>query len=127
MPRPNSPRTLGCEADVSRRVADERSYRGWTYDGLARRVTDAGCPIHASAIYKIEKGTPRRRISVDELVGFASAFGLPVTALLETPEQTAERQVRELVAQLEALLGGLKPEDATRIRLLVYSPHIQAE
>jgi transcriptional regulator with XRE-family HTH domain len=127
VPRPNPPRPLGCEANVARRVADERSYRGWTYEGLARRVTDAGCPIQASAIYKIEKGNPPRRISVDELVGFASAFGLPVTALLETPEQVAERQVRELVAQLEAILGNLKLEDATRIRLLVYNPHVQAE
>lgn len=37
-------------------------------------MTDAGCPIQGSAIYKIEKADPPRRITVDELVAFATVF-----------------------------------------------------
>ena len=100
MPRPNPPRPLGCEANLARRVAYERTHRGWTYEGLARRMSDAGCPIQASAIYKIEKGNPPRRISVDELVAFATAFDIDIKDLLIPPEEAAVREAQELFTKL---------------------------
>ena len=48
--------------------------RGWSYTGLAQRMTAQGCAIDQSALYKIEKGNPRRRISVDELVALREVF-----------------------------------------------------
>lgn len=116
MPRPNPSRPMGYETNLARRIANERLSRGWTYEHLAQRVTDAGCPMHGSAVYKIEKGNPPRRILVDELVGLASAFGISVPALLETPEQVAERRAWDLVDQIEAVLADLKPETAACIR-----------
>lgn len=106
MPRPNQPRDVFAEENLAHRIATERDMRAWSYDGLARRMTEAGCPLDQSAIYKIEKGTPRRRITVDELVGFSLVFGLPVADLLLEPEVAAQDQAvrlleewREAVAQ----------------------------
>lgn len=102
MPRPNQPRTIDKERTLARRIVELRDQRGFTNESLARRMTDAGCPIRDSAIYKIEKGTPPRRITVDELFGFAAAFEMPVTDLLiwgsgnPLRESTVPRHLQDL-------------------------------
>jgi transcriptional regulator with XRE-family HTH domain len=103
MPRPNQPRNVLAEDHLARRIAIERETRGWTYDGLAARMKAAGCPVDQSAIYKIEKGRPRRRITVDEMVALAEVFDVPIQDLLLPPEVTASRElVRLFVAWNEA-------------------------
>jgi len=97
MPRPNPPRSIAGESALARRVAHERESRGMTYEGLAFRMTKVGCPIQASALYKIEKADPPRRITVDELVGFAQVFGTSVEQLLLPPEVAASQELAELV------------------------------
>lgn len=97
MPRPNKPREVQAEDHLARRIAAERDARGWTNDGLAKRMTDAGCPMNGSAIFKIEKGEPRRRIVVDELVAFGTVFGVPVEQLLLPPEAAMSEQIVGLV------------------------------
>lgn len=97
MPRPNRPRSVLAEEHLARRIAAERDRRGMTNDGLAERMTRAGCPMTGSAIFKIEKGEPRRRIVVDELVAFARVFDVPVTELLVPPEIAARNELAELV------------------------------
>jgi transcriptional regulator with XRE-family HTH domain len=100
MPPRNKPRHVYAEENLARRIASEREARGWTYDGLAARMTAAECPIDQSAIYKIERGykvegtkaPARRRISVDELIGFSRVFGIGVEDLL-LDQVLAERQV----------------------------------
>jgi transcriptional regulator with XRE-family HTH domain len=76
VPKPN-PRLPGAEDMAARRVAYERARREWSREDLARRMTDAGTPVNQSAIYKIEHGTPRRTISLDEALAFAEVFELP--------------------------------------------------
>ena len=102
MPRSNPDRSINAERVLAQRIVAERDARGWTNDGLARRMTEAGCPIRDSAIYKIEKGEPPRRITVDELAGFATVFGLPVVSLLQDPARGSvpERTV-ESIFELE--------------------------
>lgn len=97
MPRPNAPRSIASENALARRVAHEREAAGMSYEGLASRMTKVGCAIQASAIYKIEKADPPRRITVDELVGFGKVFGLPVEQLLLPPELVAADELAELV------------------------------
>lgn len=97
MPRPNKPRRVLSEDHVAQRIAMERDRRGWTNDGLAKRMTDAGCPMVGSAIFKIEKGSPRRRIVVDELVAFAGVFGLKVEELLVPPAIARRDELVKLV------------------------------
>jgi transcriptional regulator with XRE-family HTH domain len=73
------------EEYLASNVETLRLARGWTYEGLARRMSDIGCPIDQSAIYKIEKGRPRRRITVDELVGFSRVFGRSLEHMIADP------------------------------------------
>lgn len=74
------------EDHLAQRIELERTLRGWSYEGLAKRVTDAGCPISPSAIHKIEKANPRRRITVDEAIAYAEVFEIPVNDLLVPPK-----------------------------------------
>lgn len=97
MPRPNRPREVFAEDHLAQRIATEREARGWTNDGLAKRMTDAGCPMTGSAIFKIEKGEPRRRIVVDELVAFSKVFGVALEELLLPPEVAARKELAQLV------------------------------
>ena len=99
MPRPNKPRDVLAERNLARRIASERDVRGWTNEGLAKRMTDAGCAMTGSAIFKIEKGSPPRRIVVDELVAFAKVFGVTVEELLLPPEVAVQRELARLVVE----------------------------
>ena len=109
-PRQNKPRSVLAEEHLAERIAAERDARGWTNDGLARRMTDAGCPITGSAIFKIEKSQPRRRIVVDELVAFARVFGIPMEQLTTAPEVWQ-------VERLAPLLEDWRQNIATGIRV----------
>ena len=82
MPPRNPGRSLAGEKQVAERIAHERERRGWSYEQLARAMTHAGCPMNQSAIHKIEKGNPPRRITVEELLGFARVFETNVSDLL---------------------------------------------
>jgi transcriptional regulator with XRE-family HTH domain len=99
MPRPNKRRVIFAEDHLAQRIAAERDAHGWTNDGLAKRMTDAGCPMTGSAIFKIEKAEPRRRIVVDELVAFAKVFAIPLDELLLAPEVAASKEATRLVLQ----------------------------
>lgn len=85
MPRPNMFRAIAAESALARRVEHERTTRGMSYEGLAARMTQVGCPLQASAIYKIEKGEPQRRITVDELAAFALVFEMDLAEMLVMP------------------------------------------
>ena len=82
MPRPNPERSIAAEARLALRVASERESRGWSYETLADRMTEAGCPINGSAIFRIEKGKPRRRITVNELAALSLIWAIPMDRLV---------------------------------------------
>jgi transcriptional regulator with XRE-family HTH domain len=103
VPRPNPPRTIHSERALAERIAHEREQRGWSYDGLAKRLTAAGCPIQASAVYKTEKGDPPRRVTVDELVAYSEVFNIPVEQLLLPMAVIRDRELTALVGELDAI------------------------
>lgn len=86
MPRANAGRTINVESSLARRIAYERDSRGWNNESLAQRMTDVGCSIHPSALHKIEKSNPPRRVTVNELVALAQVFELTVENLLQPVE-----------------------------------------
>jgi hypothetical protein len=56
-------------------------------------MTTLGCRLNQSAINKIERGDPPRRITVDELIAFAQVFELEVEDLLIPAHAARERQI----------------------------------
>jgi transcriptional regulator with XRE-family HTH domain len=107
MPRPNPGRELYAEEHLAQRIQAERERLGWSYEGLAKRMAAAGCPVDQSAIYKIERQKPRRRITVDELVGLSKVFEIDVADLLVAPEIAAVQEVRPLVGRFFQLRSQL--------------------
>jgi len=101
MARPNLGRTLEGESNLARRVEIERRSRGWSYAALAEAMTRAGCTINASAIYKIEKGDPPRKITVDELLALAEVFDVEVEDLLTPVEILRKERAKNLLTELE--------------------------
>lgn len=96
MPRPNKAREAPHEAHLARRIEQERKKRDLTYDRLAEKMTEAGCAIQGSAIYKIEHGDPPRRITVNELVTLSQVFGMRVNQLLVPADLAARAEALEL-------------------------------
>ena len=109
MSRPNKQRKVFAEDHLAARIAAEREARGWSLEGLAKRMTDAGCPIDQSAIFKIERTTPRRRIVVDEMVAFSQVFGIPLEELLIPPSVAAGRETKRLVLEIVRLDRAIRP------------------
>ena len=102
MPRPSRVKSAGAEANLARRVEYEREKRGLSYEALAKLVTETGCKIQGSAIYKIEKADPPRRITVDELTAFAEIFtDGDVAELLKPMEVVEDEHAKELLRALQ--------------------------
>lgn len=99
MPRRPAGRSIDAERRVRLRVAREREARDWSYETLSNEMADVGCPIAASALHRIEKGDPPRKISLDEFVAFADVFEIDRDELLRPLDPTDEEA--RIVAQLE--------------------------
>src|SRR5688500_9413399 len=100
MPRPNPPRTIHSEENLRRRIALEREERGQSYETLAGLMTELGCAIPGSALHKIEKGKPPRKVAVDELIALSEVWGLPVLDLLMPLELRNQQRAQELTQDL---------------------------
>lgn len=100
MPRTNKPRSITSEANLARRIAHEREQRALSYEALAKLMTDAGCPVQGSAIYKIEKSEPPRRITVNELAALAEVFEVDVADLMRPIEDVESEYARHLVEEM---------------------------
>lgn len=98
MPRPNPTRSIRSERNLAERIAIEREERGQGYEALAKLMTEQGCPIQGSAIHKIEKGNPPRKVSVDELVALSLVWGLQVDDLLMPVELRNQQRAQALIA-----------------------------
>lgn len=102
MPKRHTERPREAEADLAQRIAHERERRGWSYEAVAKLMARAGCPMQATTVFKIEKGTPRpRRVTVDELVAFSRVFGLGVEELLIPIELIEQRRARAVIEELD--------------------------
>jgi hypothetical protein len=89
------------EESLARRIAFERERRHWSPGGLARLMTKVGCPMNQSAIWKIEHGQPRRKITVDEALAFAKVFDTTLEELLNPPELATKTALVELLSRYE--------------------------
>jgi len=74
----------------------ERKRLGLSYEKLAEAMSEKGCSIQGSAIYKIEREDPPRKISVNELAAMSMVFGVSPTELLQPPEIASSKRGAEL-------------------------------
>ncbi|MDO5683549.1 MAG: helix-turn-helix transcriptional regulator [Propionibacteriaceae bacterium] len=105
MARNNKPRTLGSEKTLAQRIKRERTARGWSPADLAREMTDVGCSMATSAIYRIEEDT--RKISVDELVALTKIFDATMEELLTPIDLLDKRRATELIGKLDEAMAAL--------------------
>lgn len=95
----NAARRIEGEANLAKRMAQERELRGWSRAELARRMTHAGCPdMPTNAVYRIERG--ERGISVNELVAMSRVFELSVSDLLVSVAWLRQERADKLLAEL---------------------------
>ncbi|MDT0453420.1 helix-turn-helix transcriptional regulator [Streptomyces hesseae] len=87
------------ENNVAERIKLEREVRGWSTGKLAERMAEAGHPVNQSAIWRIESGKPRRRVNLDEALGFCKVFDITLEDLSGPPGHVANAHVRRLVGE----------------------------
>jgi transcriptional regulator with XRE-family HTH domain len=87
------------EEHVATRIKLEREVRGWSTVKLAEEMADAGHPINQSAIWRIESGKPRRRVNLDEALGFCKVFDITMQDLTGPPGELATPRIRELARE----------------------------
>jgi transcriptional regulator with XRE-family HTH domain len=92
--------SLWSEDNLAERVRLEREARGWSTGTLAEKMSAAGFPVNQSAIWRIESAEPRRRINLDEAIGFAEVFDIPLENLLGPPQLAMHARVKELIEDI---------------------------
>ncbi len=60
-------------------------------------MAEVGRPVNQTAVWKIESGSPRRTISLDEALALAQVFGLTLSELTQPPDEDF-REIRQLLA-----------------------------
>ncbi|MBU7597359.1 helix-turn-helix domain-containing protein [Streptomyces sp. P38-E01] len=93
---PNRP---AMEDNVAERIKMEREVRGWSTVILAEKMAAAGHSVNQAAIWRIESGKPRRRVNLDEALGFCKVFRITMEDLTSAPSQIANSHVRRLVGE----------------------------
>lgn len=87
----NTEKRLGTTEDfLAERIEKLRTKEGWSFADLSQRMAEAGCPIERSSLQKIERGKPRRKITVNELVAFSRVFNVEAPDLMVSPMYNAE-------------------------------------
>lgn len=89
---------------VAQRLRDLRTARGWSQGQLAERLTGVGCPLHQTAISRLEKPSAkdgRRAITLDEAMALARVFEMPLAQLIAPAPSTDE--LESLISRFNAL------------------------
>ncbi|WP_086829408.1 helix-turn-helix transcriptional regulator [Streptomyces sp. NRRL B-24572] len=83
------------EDNAAKRIKAEREQRGWSTTTLSDRLNEAGYEMNPSAVWRIENG--KRRINLDEAIGFAEIFGVSLSNLVGPPALAAAGRAMELI------------------------------
>ncbi|OEU96269.1 helix-turn-helix domain-containing protein [Streptomyces oceani] len=91
---------LAGEENVAVRIKVEREARGWSTSTVSDRLNEAGFDMNPSAVWRIENR--KRRINLDEAIGFAEIFGLELRNLVGPPQLAARARAMELIDNVVA-------------------------
>ncbi|WP_338677712.1 helix-turn-helix transcriptional regulator [Streptomyces sp. SCSIO 30461] len=83
------------EENAAKRIKVEREQRGWSTTTLSDRLNEAGYEMNPSGVWRIENG--KRRINLDEAIGFAEVFGVSLSNLVGPPALAAAGRAMELI------------------------------
>ncbi|MDT3395803.1 helix-turn-helix transcriptional regulator [Streptomyces sp. B1866] len=86
---------LSGEENLAIRIKLERESRGWGTNAVSDRLNAAGYEMNPSAVWRIENR--KRRVNLDEAIGFAEIFGLSLENLVGPPKLAAHARAMELV------------------------------
>jgi transcriptional regulator with XRE-family HTH domain len=86
---------LSGEENVAARLKVERESRGWSTSTVSDRMNRAGFEMNPSAVWRVENG--KRRINLDEAIGFAEVFGVSLLNLAGPPGLAAKTRALELI------------------------------
>ncbi len=118
---------LYSEGNAAARIALEREVRGWSTTELAARMTKAGVPMNQTAVWRIENGTPRRKITLDEALGFARVFELPLEELMSPPLEGVDIEGRRIVQEaVEAFYETREAQDRLHRAVVATTDYIAA-
>ncbi|WP_223206076.1 helix-turn-helix domain-containing protein [Streptomyces xanthii] len=98
------------ETNVAVRIKLEREARGWSTNALSDRLNEAGFEMNPSAVWRIENG--KRRINLDEAIGFADVFGLDLRNLVGPPQLAAQARAMELIDDVVDAFRGTQRANA---------------
>ncbi|WP_103502950.1 MULTISPECIES: helix-turn-helix transcriptional regulator [unclassified Streptomyces] len=91
---------LSGEENAAVRIKLERDRRGWSTTTLSERLNEAGFEMNPSAVWRIENR--KRRINLDEAIGFAEVFGVDLRNLAGPPQLAAKARAMELIDRVVA-------------------------
>lgn len=94
----SEPLVLRGEENVAVRIKLEREARSWSTNAVSDRLNEAGYEINPSAVWRIENH--KRRVNLDEAIGFAELFGLSLENLVGPPRLAAHARAMELVEDI---------------------------
>lgn len=86
------------EENAAVRIKLEREARGWGTNALSDRLVEAGYEMNPSAVWRIENR--KRRLNLDEAIGFAEVFGISLESLIGPPKMAQHARAMELVEQI---------------------------
>lgn len=89
---------LSGEDNVAVRIKVEREARGWSTGVVSERMNEAGFDMNPSAVWRIENR--KRRINLDEAIGFAEVFGIELRNLVGPPQLAAKARAMELIDEV---------------------------
>jgi transcriptional regulator with XRE-family HTH domain len=118
---------LYSEGNAAARVALEREIRGWSTTELAARMTKAGVAMNQTAVWRIENGKPRRKITLDEALGFARVFELPLEELMSPPLEGIDLEGRRVVQEaVEAFYESRDAQDRLHATVIGIADYLRA-
>lgn len=91
------------------RLEEELAKQGWSDTRLEGALARVGYPLPAASIWKIRKGTPRRRINLDDAYAIAQALGYA-----SVDEFVSGKDVRAILDEFADLRDAIRRLDQAR-------------
>lgn len=92
------------------RLEEELAAQGWSDTRLEGAMARVGYPLAAATLWKIRKGNPRRRITLDDAYGIAKALGFD-----SVDEFVSGKDLRDILQAASELKDAVRRLDQARL------------